>query len=238
MTISNKKALMAALLSTAVILPNVSQAGLITETISFEDSEISGDLNFDFVNLDQLSSGDVTIDFQVRSDLGDSYSRLYRSGYYHSGNGWGHYHSGYYYNSNSDTDSGTTGSINTTYESVGVNIEGVDLGLWLDGVSNDLISGNDQGFFNYLHSGSYTMAADTFNSLIEDAILSVGFDFSDSVNHGYGNEFASVSIRYEGIEKRSEKVLTSVPEPGTLALFALGVLGLVNRKKMSIGKKQ
>ena len=230
---ARKKALMAALLTTAVTLPSVSQAGLITETISYDDSEITGDLTFDFSNLDQLSAGDVTIDFQARGDLGDSYSRRYRSGYCHGSRNSYHCHSGYYYNSYQDNGSGTYNS-NTSHENIAIGIEAIDLGQWLDGVDNDLISGSDTGYFDFLHSGSYTMAAETFNSLIDDSLFSVVFDYSDSVNHGYSNEYASVSISYDAVvNSAASKSSVNVPEPSSLAIFALGVIGLASRRKFS-----
>ena len=62
-------------------------------------------------------------------------------------------------------------------------------------------------------------------SLLADGMLSIGVNFSDTVNAFNDNDEVIVSISYVDANGAQP-----VPEPSALAIFALGLLGLASRR--------
>lgn len=123
--------------------------------------------------------------------------------------------------------------LDSQIENVTMSIDGFSFGIWLNDVlGDDTIDGPAGDGGNQQASilvGTATIPLASFLPLLADGTLVALFDFSadvDDLNDPDENdelaEFAEFSIRYEtGITNGP-----TVPEPGSLAIFAIGVAGL------------
>jgi len=106
-------------------------------------------------------------------------------------------------------------------EAIKLSVDGFSFGTWLDGIEgNDTITGpaGDTGDeYASILVGTATIALATLNSLLTDGTLAFLFDYGNFVNNVRNRDFAQVRLQYEA---------SDVPEPATLTLFSLGLLGL------------
>ena len=114
-------------------------------------------------------------------------------------------------------------------ESFNVNIEGYDLGRWLNDInSDDLISGLDLGNdYNTILTGTSIIPQLTLSSILTDGFVDVTFT-TDSNNHIddlYPGEFISFRLQYDEV---SPSPSTSVPGP--LPLFGVAAAFGYSRK--------
>jgi len=117
---------------------------------------------------------------------------------------------------------------NDSSESVLISVEGFSLGRIFDNItgndlfdfSNDDYIGSHNNMVNM--TGVAVIAQTDWMTIIADGMVSITFDFSSGVDcctSPYA--FTSGNITFDSV---------SVPEPSTLAIFALGMIGLASRR--------
>jgi len=108
-----------------------------------------------------------------------------------------------------------------------------DWGLYLDGVfvniltDMDVCDGTGSGTGGCAWEGSYTVdILSVINlSTLEDGVAN--FEIRTGSSDGWSLDYSKLSIE-----------TASVPEPSTLAIFALGLMGLASRRFLLVNKKQ
>lgn len=118
------------------------------------------------------------------------------------------------------------GDFDSSNENVAISIEGYSLGIVFDkNTNNDLFNfanddylGNHNNYVNM--TGVATIAQADWTNIIADGFVSISFDLSSGVNccSSGPHAFTSGNISY------------NVPEPTTLAIFALGLIGFGARR--------
>ncbi len=101
------------------------------------------------------------------------------------------------------------------------NLEGILSGL-LDETNEGTTSSDPSGMRTLTQS--YVLTQAQTNSILADGSLTIDIDFLSGVHdfsQSYPNPGVTVAFSYES---------ASVPEPSTLAIFALGMIGLASRR--------
>jgi hypothetical protein len=112
--------------------------------------------------------------------------------------------------------------------------------LFIEGSNFSDILPNTAGVYNLITTGTNTTQF-SFNfsfdstetsALLADNLLSFIVDFSDGVNFdlaGLGFPYSN-QLGASGVTSSYSYTSTSVPEPSTLAIFALSIMGLASRR--------
>ena len=124
---------------------------------------------------------------------------------------------------------------NDSTESVLITVDGFSLGRIFDNntvndlfdFSNDDYIGSHSNMVNM--TGVAVIAQTDWATIIADGTVNITFDFSSGVNCcTFPYAFTSGNITFDSV---------SVPEPSTLAIFALGIMGLAARRSLLVNKK-
>jgi len=107
-------------------------------------------------------------------------------------------------------------------ESFGFDIESVISETGIQATNSNLITSFD--FDDNLFMVSRVISSADLTSILSDSSITVNVDFASGVNLNLSTASITTTIRYNDT--------TPVPEPSTLAIFALGLMGLASRRFM------
>ncbi|MEW6995422.1 PEP-CTERM sorting domain-containing protein [Colwelliaceae bacterium MEBiC 14330] len=117
------------------------------------------------------------------------------------------------------------GDLDSSYENVAITVDGYSLGVVFDNnPNNDIFDFSGDNYVgnhsNYITmTGVATIAQTDWANIIADGLVTIAFDLSSAVNCcSDPHAFTSGNISYD------------VPEPSTLAIFALGLIGFGARR--------
>jgi hypothetical protein len=108
-------------------------------------------------------------------------------------------------------------------------IRGNDL---IDGPNNDRGRGSETWANSPANLGSYTINVPDLNALLSGDSLNARFTFSSAVTNNNRNGARGNRTFTGNIERATVTMSYEVPEPSTLAIFALGLMGLASRRFM------